>query len=169
MALALDSRIRIDALLGRRTRSRSDVEDNFTPLPTVKRGSIAYDSDEHARRGSRGGDMRRSSRDVNEQDRMRGQSERDPGSRDQTTKQNNRRETSEQVISHRNSQGCVDVGGVTLANKMMDANGNPQGGKTKVQHQMLESKAAINLSASPKLAKKPFKFGTISLQVKLDD
>jgi len=181
IALAQESRARIDALLGRRTAPRPDLDDDYVPLRNTVRQSFDSEEGRGDRRISRDSDIRKFSRDSDrdysygdrdrsgshdsDQDRSDRQSK---GSRQQTGKGGDlkRQETSEQIITHRNSQGLVDVGGVTLTTSTLEET-NANSPKSIRKQKMVESTAKVNMS--PKAAKKPFKFGTISLQVKLDD
>lgn len=200
IALADDNRRRIDALLGKRTRRRSDGEDDLVALPRIQRASIDYSDDDITyRRASRGNDNRRSSRDsdLDRTDKKSSRDDRDnsdrrdsrDGGRDRYDRGSGRDgdkdrsygksdgdrrkrsdqdnwETTERITINAKNQGVVEVGGVTLANRTLEVNGNSPS-KTAVPQKVVQSKTAINIS--PKVTKKPFKFGTVSLQVKLDD
>lgn len=192
VALAQDSRARIDALLGRRTLARSEIDDTFSRISTdIKRPSIDYDIDS-GRRGSearsygrressdsirsRSSDLdRRESVDID----RRGLSgvERRTSSND--TAEQRTPTQSERITINTMSPMTVEVGSVTLSNTEIDMKPEPVTITAKVSKEPQNNEpptpkgppvvAKKPIKKPPSLAKSPFKFGTVSLQVKLED
>jgi len=135
VGLASETRARIDALLGRKTTSRIEYEDNFT-------------------------DTRRGSRDSRGSDIDRVDSERALDSE--------RRSSRTIAIKNDGSGGNVSINMTAVSPPAESVKASPPPPKVKPKPPR-PGATKTTVEASPRLIKKPFKFGTVSLQVKLDD
>lgn len=171
--LAQESRERIDALLGRKTTRRDEFDDDdVAPLPSASRGSHGGDGDERSgsRRGSRDSDGSRHS-DRSDNERSDAERRGSRGSRKSRDDDAKRQETSEQVIQ-RTAKKDVGVGNFKITTNIPAASpSSAPPPKVKPKPPMKKAKISTSMSVdmSPKLIKKPFKFGMVSLQVKLDE
>lgn len=177
LGLASESRARIDALLGRRTKAREDYDDGIGPLPSVNR--ITYDNESDDSRGSRRGSRdsdgsRRSSRDSTKvYDADRSDNERRNSDAD---RRGNRSKAPSTMTTKIEDSRIEDVKISIPPPSTTKPNPFVQNIKitmpesmTKPSPKVKPKPPAPSLTSSPGLIKKPFKFGMVSLQVKLED
>ena len=145
VGLAQESRERIDALLGRKTTSRLEFDDSnvANALSDSRRTSTSSTSSRQSDYDKT--DVRRTSRDdVLEQ----------------------------RTIAVKNDGNGGNVSINLTASSVSSENPKPSPLPPKVKPKPPKpssTRTSTTVEASPKLMKKPFKFGMVSLQVKLDD
>jgi len=161
IGLAQESRERIDALLGRKTTSRLEFDDNVTPV--VARTDSRRSSRDST--SSRQSDYDRADNDR-VSDNERSSTRKHRASRDDVTEQR-----TIAVRTDGSGGGNVSVSMTPSAERPEKSGPTPPKVKPKPPKPGAGKVAATTTSVdmSPKLMKKPFKFGMVSLQVKLDD
>ena len=161
IGLAQESRDRIDALLGRKTTSRLEFDDHVAPI-VVRNDSRRSSRDSTSSRQS---DYDRADNDR-VSDSERGSNRNYRSSRDDTLEQ--------RTIAVRTDGSGGGTVSVSMTPPMERAASGPAPPKVKPKPQKpgaakVAATTTATVDMSPKLVKKPFKFGMVSLQVKLDD